>query len=450
MGRLFPDVHNIMAKIRSQLIGQGSGSIGNQVIYQSGGSTIVRAKAASVANPKTANQSVQRCILATSSKLTAALRGIVDHSFETKSVGRESEQYFQSITMQALRSAAAASLDGSATIIADYNLKGSSALGFVQGMVIAKGSLTIAPQYVAESADYADGIQIGAGSTDLSTAFSTQEGYEAALAVLGLAPGDQLSIIACERDTTQPSASYDGKTDYEDYIIKARYTFAPTLPEGFNGTLVNASTKRLNEELIVEKEGAALFAVVLDDVANRVSFFEVSGSEAYAPIWFAAVRTQKQADGRYKYSNSHIVLTPAAGDLNTISPSYKTYMAGTSEIDLDPSLFLQNAEQDDGGSPAPVEILRSTIELPESSSDIDGVLILSAPVTADEVVAHLVIENDGYDMSLVKVDETHVNWGMYDQTPTIVFASIELVGSSLIVKGNDQASGWQVTEFSWE
>ena len=394
-----------MAKVRSQLIGQGSGSIGNQVIYQSGGSTIVRAKAASVANPKTANQSVQRCILATSSKLTAALRGIVDHSFETKRVGRESEQYFQSITMQALRSAAAASLDGSATIIADYNLKGSSALGFVQGMTIAKGSLTIAPQYVAESADYADGIQLGSGSTNLGTAFSTQEGYEAALAVLGLVPGDQLSIIACERDTTQPSASFDGKTDFEDYIIKARYTFAPTLPDGFNGTLVNADTKRLNEQLIVEKEGANLFAVVLDAVNNRVSFFEVSGSEDYAPVWFAVVRSQKQADDKFKYSNSHIVLTPAAGDLNTISPSYKTYMAGTSEINLDDSLFLQNAEQEgSGGGSVEQRIVSTTLEFPAELDALSGTITMAENVTAAEVKAHLKFIGGSSVFSAIEVD----------------------------------------------
>lgn len=87
----------------NMLLGQARGKVGDLVFSRAFGKQIVRAKAASVANPKTVGQNTQRAILASVAKAAAALTPIVDHSFAGVAYGAESVRHFRKINMAELR-----------------------------------------------------------------------------------------------------------------------------------------------------------------------------------------------------------------------------------------------------------------------------------------------------------------------------------------------------------
>ena len=91
-----------MAK-HNMLLGQARGKVGDLVFSRAFGKQIVRAKAASVANPKTIGQNTQRAILATIAKSAAAMNSLVDHSFAGVTYGAESVRHFRKINMAFLR-----------------------------------------------------------------------------------------------------------------------------------------------------------------------------------------------------------------------------------------------------------------------------------------------------------------------------------------------------------
>lgn len=87
----------------NMLLGQARGKVGDLVFARAYGKQIVRAKAQSVANPKTVGQNTQRAILATIAKSAAALTPIVDHSWANIAYGAESVRHFRKINMGLLR-----------------------------------------------------------------------------------------------------------------------------------------------------------------------------------------------------------------------------------------------------------------------------------------------------------------------------------------------------------
>lgn len=87
----------------NMLLGQARGKVGDLVFARAYGKQIVRAKAQSVANPRTLGQNTQRAILATIAKSAAALTPIVDHSWANIPYGGESLRHFRKINMGLLR-----------------------------------------------------------------------------------------------------------------------------------------------------------------------------------------------------------------------------------------------------------------------------------------------------------------------------------------------------------
>lgn len=85
------------------LLGQARGTVGDLVFSRAFGKQIVRAKAASVANPKTTGQNTQRAIFSTIAKAAAALEPIVNHSFANVAYGSASIRYFRKLNLPILR-----------------------------------------------------------------------------------------------------------------------------------------------------------------------------------------------------------------------------------------------------------------------------------------------------------------------------------------------------------
>ena len=108
-------------------LGFGRGSVGDTVLYRAYGEQLARARNRNPKNPKSAKQAVQRMILATSSKMTAAFDPLVNHSFEGVAVGADSLRLFRKLAMNRLRSAAAGYLNDPSVVNvpADFAIKGA-------------------------------------------------------------------------------------------------------------------------------------------------------------------------------------------------------------------------------------------------------------------------------------------------------------------------------------
>lgn len=125
-----------MAKIMSPLVGQGKGKIGAQVLYRANGEQLIRARAIEVKNPQSNAQMAQRIAVATVSKLTASLRGIVDHSFEGIPYGEKSVRFFNSKATLLLKAALINRKMGMAPVV-----PGDAPVGTCPNVPLSKGSL---------------------------------------------------------------------------------------------------------------------------------------------------------------------------------------------------------------------------------------------------------------------------------------------------------------------
>lgn len=334
------------------IVGNLKGKRGGVVYYRADGEQISRAKV-TPKNPKSAKQAVQRMVLATAAKMAAAYGPIVDHSFEGIPVGRKSLQHFRSMTMKALRSAAAAYLnDPKATSVpADFALKGSPIVGALQGLTISRGSLTI-NTYSAEPMAGAESLVMDASAAMIPTlpSIDTQAEYERQLALIGLKPGDQLTIVYLLDNPSVPVASFahDGVTeqDFQQAVRFARIVFQPTFPEA-GGKLIaeNSTTGGLyfNPAFIAESAGSFPEFKSGDDIGPRLAFI----TPATAPWRFICgciIRSQKLEDGSFLYSTSKMVSTEETFDSNDAWPVYLSYMDGAETINVGSELYLQHAE----------------------------------------------------------------------------------------------------------
>lgn len=119
----------------NMLLGHARGKVGDLVFARAYGKQVVRAKAQSVANPKTIGQNTQRAILATIAKDAALLTPIVDHSFANVKYGAESVRHFRKINMGILRNMLLSAVG------VNYNLTAKGANAVPNALKISEGSL---------------------------------------------------------------------------------------------------------------------------------------------------------------------------------------------------------------------------------------------------------------------------------------------------------------------
>lgn len=316
--------------------GQLRGKRGGVVYYRANGEQISRAKAASVRNPRSARQAVQRMVLATSSKLTSALRPIVDHSFEGVAVGETSVRHFQSRAMRFLRNVAGVYLNEPSGIHtpADFALKGAPIIGGAQGIYISTGRLGM------------NGYQMDDGVT-MNVVLSTQLGtitdaasYAAELAKLGIVPGDQLTFVTLSRNINVPVASFDDEKDFAQMARFCRVVFVSELPSDWTtGSLIVDGA--FNPALI--KESLGLLPVVGDEQSSLQFDFSNVLESGYEIYLAALIRSQKQDNGKFYYSSAALVGSTEVFDENDAYPTYLSYMDGATVINVGDEKYLRHA-----------------------------------------------------------------------------------------------------------
>lgn len=327
---------------RNIILGNGRGKLGDIVLYRQNGQQISRIRV-TPKNPRSAGQAVQRMILASASKTLAALRNLYNHSFEGVAVGLKSTQHAQSLLMRLYRGVAAAGLSGVTPVPDSVNetvfaIKGAPIAGLVAGQPMSRGSLTLgAYDFLSDQTNFLH-LAISAAPA----AISSQATYAAALAALGLEPGDQLTVVVYSQNPTAVVAETDTTVNRADAYRYARITFAAELPEGFTGSLIENDA--FNPALISKSEGTfpAVNATTIDG-ANYLAI-EING---LAPLGFygrgaAVVRSQKDAAGKTHYNNADFVVNTSFGILP--GGVYPSYMDGASVVNVGDTLYLKNAE----------------------------------------------------------------------------------------------------------
>lgn len=326
-----------MAKVYSSLAGKMRGRVGSTVFRSGQKATVASQYNPSVANPRSAAQAVQRAAFATATTAQSALASIVDHSHEKMSGRRANLQRFVQQNTEMVR----------AGILADYSGGETNVLPTIRGArnispapyVISEGSLLFPRTQIYDLEDI-----MAAGFPTLSTPaenITTQAEYEAALASIGLLPGDQLSLIAIIQDNdTQIASVTINDYPYPQFaceVVKARVTFVTELPAGFSGSLFHAGV--FNSALIARREGTMLASI--EQTGSDQVFLASLPVVGNQYILAAAVLVRSQESGdKVLYSNGRMAcyLEPES---DIAWPRAQSYMDGA-KVQLGDMPFLDN------------------------------------------------------------------------------------------------------------
>lgn len=316
-------------------LGMARKKIGDVVFYRANGEQISRARNRSPRNPRSAKQSIQRMVLATASKMAAAWRPIVDHSFEGYNVGQESVRHFQQLAMARLRGQAAYIINGGQEFaVADFAIKGAPIVGKSEGLRISSGSISLQPFSALGDGDYK---LTTLKARSLSGAITSQEDYVAALAELGLEPGDQLTFVCIEENVNIPVASFGTETNYAQRVKYARVVFVPTVPSDINVDFIDDGA--FSAELIERVDGT-MPTLSIDN--NEDLVFSALDSN-WLPVMAGVIRSKIDVNGKWRYSTCDLVSDRSDFDTNNAVGVYPSYMDNAEGIDLGDNLYLRNA-----------------------------------------------------------------------------------------------------------
>lgn len=359
----------------NMLLGLSRKKLGDIVFYRSDGQQRARVRVRNIKNPRSAKQAVQRMVLATASKTLAALRGLYNHSFENVAVGTPSLRQAQRLLMEGYRGKAAAYLNSDAFQIegnqAIFALKGAPIAACYAGMPLTKGRLSfveVAAVRETIGGTNVEGLQIAAPNGSVTGTITTQEQYAAALAELGIEPGDQLTFVCYAGNADVIVAEFGNEHNFADMYRYARVTFKTELPDGFSGTLINGGA--FNAALIDSQEGTLPTFTYADDVV----FIDFSNAlpDGYAFMAGTIVRSQKSASGVTYYNNASFVTTSDAWDENMAEWVYPSYMDSANAVNVGDTLYLKNAEAAPFSYAAPVKSLVITPALPWAANSGGG------------------------------------------------------------------------------
>lgn len=199
------------------LLGTAAGKLGDIVFSRQNGQQQARPRV-TPKNPKSEAQCRQRMAFATISQAQSMLKTIIDHSFEGVDTGMKSLNYFMKLNMPMVRAAAAYD-GGEISSYNDFLIKGAKTLA-VMPFQVAEGSLTY-PAYKWNSY----GVVIPSlDSSSLNVTVSNADQYRSLLATMGLAPGDQLTLVAVTSNY-EVAASYNEAVNRRSHVEYARIIF---------------------------------------------------------------------------------------------------------------------------------------------------------------------------------------------------------------------------------
>lgn len=188
---------NVMAKSKS-FFGLRTGSTKSLTFQVYRGQQITKDRVTRISNPRSEAQMQQRALIPIVAASRAALKGLVDHSFEGVAYGEQSLKKFSELNLRT-----------GALEVESYSPNGYSNPGFAK-LIVSKGTLGFYPTdaYGAQSTDDKTGIIFhipAAGKNELKfTAASKDDEADAILKIIAewgatdcewVAPGNQLTFL---------------------------------------------------------------------------------------------------------------------------------------------------------------------------------------------------------------------------------------------------------------
>ena len=295
-------IHKIMATSKS-FFGKRRGSTKNFTFAVFNGKQVTKEKAEQVKNPRTLAQMKNRMILTTSSAAYAAMKEIVDHSFQGYVYGLQNMSRFQSVNNKLLRD----NLEAATSQFAYANYGDARVLP--GAYVISEGSLAPIP-----SAMFACAI-----SAANSVAFTIQPGVTAAeltanaiISALGLQVGELATL--CFLADCGTEAGY--KFGFIRLTVKAAGDMQLT-------------AQNLTEYFTIESNAPVALTSVADGTA--VITATIDGVQAAGGLCYGCIHSANE-NGSWKRSDT--TMTIAAGTLlePTATQAIATYPVGGSKI----------------------------------------------------------------------------------------------------------------------
>ena len=362
----------IMAK-GNMLLGYARGKVGSLVFSHSSGQQIVRPRV-TPKNPKTAKQAKQRMVWATATALSAALKPIIDHSWQGVSYGTPSVREFVRRAVSTLR----ARIDEQGLEQGNYTIKGSGAAQ-PNAVQISKGSLGLRKYSVTT------GIFSFDGASRSDFAVSDMDSYKAALAFIGLVPGDQLTFVAL-LNNDDLAAEFNGAENLGSHLVYQRIVFKAEndFEEDFDWTSVsdiwdsdcwNLEKSTIMGNLMMSSDGT----IEIDTMTSTGAF--------------AIIRSHLSESGVWQRSNATLSVDAEAltADGITVYPSYMD----TSTVDNDNPWYLNQADNlggDSGGSsPTPTPQPSSNPYYARSASATQGANTYTCTITTSGLDQQVII-----------------------------------------------------------
>lgn len=246
------------------LLKGGRGKLGNIVATKGPkGSTVLRERV-TPKNPKTQSQMVQRAITATIGKAYNAGKAIFDHSFEGKSTGRDSMDYFRKMNANALRAAV------------NSDLANSTADQSALGACVAKNATAPIPwSYLISTGSLYQGLfSIVPSTQQIGVQLVAPEANETVAqyaARLGLVAGDIYTVCAFGYYSTAFTGAYNIAPDqcsfgFVRFIVK----------DGLSAIETTMSTATLQQLFTIDQSGVidseipASLATAIIDISSVI------------------------------------------------------------------------------------------------------------------------------------------------------------------------------------
>lgn len=302
--------------------GKRRGSTKNFTFAVFNGKQVTKEKAEQVKNPRTLAQMKNRMILTTSSAAYAAMKEIVDHSFQGYMYGLQNMSRFQSVNNKLLR----ANLEAATSQFAYANYGDARVLP--GAYVISEGSLAPIP-----TAMFACAI-----SAANSVAFTIQPGVSAAeltanaiISALGLQVGELATLCFL--------ADCGTETGYKFGFIR--------LTVKASGD-VQLTAQNLTDYFTIESNAPVAITSVADGTA--VITATIDGVQAAGGLCYGCIHSA-QENGAWKRSDAKFTIADGTTLEPTATQAIATYPVGGSKILNDGEIPGGHAVPDPGSLP---------------------------------------------------------------------------------------------------
>lgn len=410
------------------LLGHARGKVGSVVFSRLNGRQITRALAEQVKNPRTDGQNAQRAIFATITTFAAAVRDVVDHSFQSIDEGQKSVNRFISINTKKLREAY---LTGNPV---DIMPKGEG-LPYANVYRMSQGSLGLQRLFIG-----------GTPAARMFAVYSEDdwEGNVTDAAMLkgilpAFAPGCEVAVIKV----------YYNEDEHYHYVRKDRAVFLSSF-EGITGDIIDANgiaTSYLDPIKTTDRN-------VLHLVGGSTGTKYLAVSEQFAEdfqtgdmLVACAVIVSQQVDGKWQYTTSDMMPVAGWNDNHSLEAAIDSY-GNNANADKTSELYLQQSasQQQEGKTTNIANLQRSyfvyqgntTIEEEgDATSLVQTTLEVTAASTDDLFVGFNIFKGG----NVIRENDVTLAHTSADDAANITNLNIYDSGNVVVIRFNIKRSG---------